>query len=75
MKKERYVSRRITIPDLKIDFDLHALVQDKDDFDMFWNLIFSAWVKNAPKGTELRVYDYMGMIKGEKDALLGDASR
>jgi hypothetical protein len=61
----KYYIRRVVIPSIKLDFDIFSSYKDKEQFDLFWNLIFSAWVQNAPKGTELRVYDYLGSLQGQ----------
>lgn len=67
--KKKYNIKRIVIPSLKLDFDIFAEEKDKEQFDLFWNLIFSAWVQNAPKGTELRVYDFIGKLYGKKEKI------
>ena len=58
----KYMSKRILMPELNLDFELLAKEKDSKQFDTYLNVIFSMFKQNNKKG-KIKVYDYISSLK------------
>ena len=63
--EKKFNIKRIVIPSLKLDFDLFANDEDKEQLELFLNVMMSTFYEHG-KGKELRVYDFLGEMRAKK---------
>ena len=64
-KRYKFYGKRIVIPSLKLDFDLYTESEDKEQLDLFVNVMLSQFYQYG-KGETLKVYDFLGELRSKQ---------
>jgi hypothetical protein len=68
----KYVSKRIYIPSLKLDFDLICKEEDASQLDIYMNLLLSLW-KQEGRDTNIEVLDHVSHVKNHRKSTVRDS--